>query len=110
MSEVPLQKQAERHCSRDWRLACGVALGSRSAETDFCIDNLLVRTHFTIVMVGWTGLAPWEFEFPFPGSRASTFQAALQHLGGRDGVGIQYRGAPLLKKRPPPRTLQEAFA
>ena len=24
-------------------------------------------------MVRWTGLAPWEFEFPFPGSLTSTF-------------------------------------
>ena len=24
-------------------------------------------------MVWWTGLAPWEFEFPFPGSLISTF-------------------------------------
>ena len=24
------------------------------------IDNLLVRIHFIIVMIGWTGLAPWE--------------------------------------------------
>ena len=24
-------------------------------------------------MVWWTGLAPWEFEFPFPGSLTSTF-------------------------------------
>ena len=30
------------------------------------IDNLLVRIHFIIVMIRWTGLAPWEFEFPFP--------------------------------------------
>ena len=27
-----------------------------------------VRIHFIIVMIRWTGLAPWEFEFPFPGS------------------------------------------
>ena len=27
----------------------------------------LVRIHFIIVMIRWTGLAPWEFEFPFPG-------------------------------------------
>jgi len=40
---------------------------------DFFIDNLLVRVHFIIVMVSWTGLAPWEFEFPFPGSLISTF-------------------------------------
>jgi len=39
----------------------------------FFIDNLLVRIHHIIVMMMWTGLAPWEFEFPFPGSRASTF-------------------------------------
>ena len=25
------------------------------------------------VMIRWTGLAPWEFEFPFPGSLVSTF-------------------------------------
>ena len=42
-------------------------------EREFFIDNLLVRIHFIIVMVGWTGLAPWKFEFPFPGSLTSTF-------------------------------------
>jgi len=31
---------------------------------EFFIDNLLVRIHFIIVMIRWTGLAPWEFEFP----------------------------------------------
>jgi len=31
----------------------------------FFIDNLLVRIHFIIVMIRWTGLAPWKFEFPF---------------------------------------------
>ena len=29
--------------------------------------------HFIIVMIRWTGLAPWEFEFPFPCSLTSTF-------------------------------------
>ena len=43
------------------------------AEREFFIDNLLVRIHFIIVMIRWTGLAPWEFELPFPGSLASTF-------------------------------------
>jgi len=42
-------------------------------EREFFTDNLLVRIHFIIVMIRWTGLAPWEFEFPFPGSLASTF-------------------------------------
>jgi len=37
------------------------------------IDNLLVRVHFIIEMIRWTGLAPWKFEFPFPGSLTSTF-------------------------------------
>ena len=36
-------------------------------EREFFIDNLLVRIHFIIVMITWTDLAPWEFEFPFPG-------------------------------------------
>ena len=45
-----------------------------AAETsEFFIDNLLVRIHFIIVMIMWTGFAPWEFEFPFPGSLTSTF-------------------------------------
>ena len=42
-------------------------------EREFFIANLLVRIHFIIVMIRWTGLAPWEFEFPFPGSLTSTF-------------------------------------
>jgi len=41
----------------------------------FFIDNLLVRNHFIIVMRRWPGVAPWEFEFPFPGSLTSTFPA-----------------------------------
>ena len=42
-------------------------------EREFLIDNLLVRTHFIMMMIWWTGLAPWEFEFPLPGSLTSTF-------------------------------------
>ena len=37
------------------------------------IENLLVRIHLIIEMIWWTGLAPWEFEFPCPGSLISTF-------------------------------------
>ena len=40
---------------------------------EFLIDNLLVRIHSIILMIRWTGLAPWRFEFPFPGSLTSTF-------------------------------------
>jgi len=42
-------------------------------EREFFIENLLLRTHFIIVMIRRTGLAPWEFEFPFSGSLTSTF-------------------------------------
>jgi len=42
---------------------------------EFLIDNLLVRIHFIAVMIGWSGIAPWEFELPFPGSLPSAFLA-----------------------------------
>ena len=42
-------------------------------ERDFFIDNLLVQIHYIIVMIRWTGLAPWEFELSFPGSLISNF-------------------------------------
>jgi len=44
-----------------------------AVEREFFIDNLLVRIHCIIVMIRWTGLAPWGFEFPFPGSLTSAF-------------------------------------
>ena len=31
-------------------------------EREFFIENLLVRIHYIIVMLKWTGLAPREFE------------------------------------------------
>jgi len=48
-------------------------LGEQDEKREFFIDNLLDRIHFIIVMIRWTGLAPWEFGFPFPGSLTSTF-------------------------------------
>ena len=45
-------------------------------EREFFIDNLLVRVHFIIVMIRWTGLAPPQpFEFLFPGRRADLEKA-----------------------------------
>ena len=35
-------------------------------EREIFIDNLLVRIHFIIVMIRWTGLAPWEFQGRVP--------------------------------------------
>ena len=45
----------------------------RSPERELSFDNRLVRIHLIVVMIWWTGLAPWEFEFPSPGSLISTF-------------------------------------
>ena len=71
----------------------GPGLGNRHGageaggrEREFFIDNLLVRIHFINEMIWWTGLAPWEFEFPFPGSLTSTFLAG-PGLGDRHGAG-----------------------
>ena len=33
-------------------------------------------------MIRWTGLAPWEFEFSFPGSLTSTFLAESLYACG----------------------------
>ena len=49
-------------------------------ERDFFIVNLLVRIHFVIVMMRWTGLAPWEFEFSFLCSLTSTFLSVCVYL------------------------------
>ena len=64
--------------------------GQDQREREVFIDNLLVRIHLIIVMIRWTGLAPWEFEFPFPGSRTSTFlcQVALHLPSGRINQGM----------------------
>ena len=53
---------------------------SRSREREFINDNLLVRIHFIVEMIWWTGLAPWEFEFPFPGSLISPFLGGVWDL------------------------------
>ena len=50
-------------------------------EREFFIGNLLVRIHFIIIMIGWTGLAPWKFEFPFPGSHSTPHQSRLYGKG-----------------------------
>ena len=42
-------------------------------EREFFIGNPLVCIHFIIEMIWWAGLAPLQFEFPFPGSLKSTF-------------------------------------
>ena len=59
------------------------ALGARlrlarlPSERDFFIDNLLVRIHFIVVMIRWTGLAPRA-----PAAIASSSLLSLQVLEG----------------------------
>jgi len=36
--------------------------GCGRIEREFFIGNLLVRIHLIIVMIRWTGLAPWKFD------------------------------------------------
>ena len=57
----------------DYRGSPYMVPSSQYREREFFIDNLLIRIHFIIVMIRWTGLAPWEFEFPFPGSLTSKY-------------------------------------
>ena len=54
-------------------------------EREFFIDNLLVRIHFIIVMIRWTGLAPWEFEFPF-----QPVHVHAQDPGFRQGAELRH--------------------
>ena len=65
-----------------WRIlvltgvSCSKFARQRYAELkrDFFIDNLLVRIHCIIVIIGWTGLATWIFKSltskPGPGGHA----------------------------------------
>jgi len=62
-------------CSRTDMRDPDAGPAARPREREFFIDNLLVRIHFIIVMIRWTGLAPREIEFPFPGSLTFTFLA-----------------------------------
>ena len=46
-----------------------LTLSRRFEESSFLTTHRLI-----IVMIVWTGLAPWDFEFPFSGSLTSTFR------------------------------------
>ena len=71
---IPEKEEGESALESEQRRGVVVRriVGCHLSEREFVIDNLLVRIHFTIEMIWWTGLAPWEFEFPFPGSLIST--------------------------------------
>jgi len=65
--------------------------GRERRGREFFVDNLLVRIHFIIEMIWWTGLAPWKFEFPFPGSLISTFLVRSHVLPGH-GLAASWGG------------------
>ena len=81
MSEVPLYPPVSTVDAFSQR---------RQREREFCIDNLLVRIH--IEMFRWTGLAPWEFEFPFPDSLKPIF-LSRRHVWNTFGEYTPVSGA-----------------
>jgi hypothetical protein len=62
--------------------------GSLDAVKEFLIDNLLVRIHLIIVIIWWTGLAPWELEISFSGSLKTTPLTGAETLGGGRGLPV----------------------
>jgi hypothetical protein len=71
------------HAARK-RAQCGPVLTQGAPlcrEREFFIDNPLVRSHFIIAIIRWTGLEPWEFELPFPGSLISTCLVCVDTMG-----------------------------
>jgi len=70
-------------------------------EREFFIDNLMVRIHFIIVMMRWTGLAPWEFEFSFPGSLTSAYLKSGRGTPGSSHLRHEPRPTDV-KAVPPP--------
>jgi len=93
----PFDSAATRHAT------AGPALDA--ADRKFFIDNLLVRIHFILVMIRWTGLAPWEFDSlcqvaPYiylPRARRSTLHVRpfrVQGSGCRvQGSGFRVQGS-----------------
>ena len=82
----------------------------RFLEREFFIDNLLVRIHSIIVMVRWIGLAPWEFEFPMPGSLTSTFLDRFLPNRSRGGEGCGGVAAGVLSDSAPPPSRARCLA
>ena len=64
-------------------------LQAHQVERDcYFIDNLLVRVHFIIVMIRWTGLATWESELHFPGSLTTAFLNLRTKRSGKSMVNL----------------------
>ena len=75
----------------------------RHPVREFFIDNLLVQIHLIIEMILWTGLAPWDFEFPFPGRLMYTFPTCTGAGGDGEeqpgGRGVPRRAATVSSRK-----------
>ena len=52
----------------------------RVSKREYFIDILLVRNHFIIVMIRWTGLVPWEFKFYVPCRLTKISDSHVRHM------------------------------
>ena len=75
----------------DGDLVPGPGSPATPSQREFLIHNLMVRIHFIIVMIRWSGLTPCEFEFPFPGSLTSTFLCRRPSCGHTSRPGRDHR-------------------
>ena len=90
--------------------------GSRLAdqvmrEREFFIDNLLVRIHFIIVMIRWTGLAPWRGQIQrFPPRRSGYNHSTEMCSGSEAGSYLRRIDSCIiqLKAQGPSRTCNES--
>ena len=62
-------------------------------EGEFFLDNLLVRIHLIIVMIKWTGLAPWEFKFPNLPTNQLTSSPTVPTAPSKNNIFIMDRRA-----------------
>jgi len=58
-------------------------------EREFFIDNLLVRIRFIIVMIWWTGLAPWEFMIQVSGQAGRESESERAREREREATGYE---------------------
>jgi len=63
-----------------------------AAHREFFSDKLLVRIHVYHRDNSVDGLAPWEFEFPFPASLTSTFLVSFRGTRFRTSLGFRVSG------------------
>ena len=67
------------------------------------MGNLLIRNNLIIMIIRWTGLAPWEFEFPFSGSLTFMYRrSSIEYI--RPVVTLLVTARVL-----PPRAQRESF-